>query len=99
MPIRLAHACSAIAEQQRAMRAAPDYAAWQVAASRLDALEGHNDWRTDPLSPDYEYAQIQHQLAALRRWHKQGNFLGGSGVHPPDQGAINRRPTSPPGTR
>ena len=74
MPIRLAHACSAIAEQQRAMRAAPDYAAWQVAASRLDALEGHNDWRTDPLSPDYEYAQIQHQLAALRRWHKQGNW-------------------------
>ncbi|MBK7685249.1 MAG: DUF3336 domain-containing protein, partial [Rhodocyclaceae bacterium] len=43
-----------------------DYASWRVHATQLDAMQGVDVWKTDAVSPFYEYELIQQRLANLR---------------------------------
>ncbi len=60
--------------QRQQLAQAADYASWRELARELDTADGHDAWKADPVSSAYDYKQIQHQLAELRRWHKQGNW-------------------------
>lgn len=56
-----------VRDAQRALEAAPDYAAWQRAALDLDAVLGLDAWRADDDSPHYDAPGLQRQIEAMGR--------------------------------
>ncbi|KAJ9084219.1 Lipase 5, variant 3 [Entomophthora muscae] len=49
------------------MRLATSYERWSTAAAILDQLEGKEDWKKDPISPDYDYELILTRLGQLQK--------------------------------
>ncbi len=61
-----------IRDVRRALDNAVDYDSWHQAAMELDRLEGYDEWRANPESPDYDYELIADRLTLLRRLRGAG---------------------------
>ena len=64
----------AVVKTNKLLDKATNYTAWRTHAVELDAMEGLDVWKTDAVSPFYEYSLIQHRLANLREWRKAGDW-------------------------
>ncbi|KAJ9084224.1 Lipase 5 [Entomophthora muscae] len=56
------------------MRLATSYEQWSTAAAILDQLEGKEDWKQDPISPDYDYELILTRLGQLRKARAEKDY-------------------------
>lgn len=56
------------------MRHAPDYAAWREAALAFDQASGHEDWKHEDESPDYDWRLIRDRLALIRQCRADGQI-------------------------
>lgn len=63
-----------IAAQKKLMAKALDFATWRAHAVELDALEGMDAWKSDAVSPHYQYTLIQQRLANLKKWRAAGDW-------------------------
>lgn len=62
-----------IAARLRELGSAPDYATWRAAALELDALEGADAWKQDPMSEDYDYLLIRERQIVMRDLRRAGD--------------------------
>lgn len=56
------------------MRMATSYEQWSTAAAILDQLEGKEEWKQDPISPDYDYELIIARLGQLRKARAEKDY-------------------------
>ncbi|KAL1919537.1 uncharacterized protein VTP21DRAFT_2230 [Calcarisporiella thermophila] len=61
-------------QYRSAMESATTYKEWAEAAMKLDELQGLNQWKLDPVSPDYDYELIQNRLSQLRKAREKGDL-------------------------
>ncbi|MBK9623429.1 MAG: DUF3336 domain-containing protein [Rhodocyclaceae bacterium] len=64
----------AVVKTNKLLDKSTDYASWRVHATQLDAMQGVDVWKTDAVSPFYEYELIQQRLANLRTARKAGDW-------------------------
>lgn len=57
-----------IHECRQAMRHAGDFATWQAAALAFDEASGHDDWKHEDESPEYDWRLIRGRLAQIRQY-------------------------------
>ncbi|MDX1381259.1 MAG: DUF3336 domain-containing protein, partial [Xanthomonadales bacterium] len=50
-----------------ALAEATSYEEWRKAALVLDHLDGHDKWREDPVSSDYDYKLLASRVKLLRK--------------------------------
>ncbi|KAI9203804.1 acyl transferase/acyl hydrolase/lysophospholipase [Polychytrium aggregatum] len=53
---------------------ATNYEQWAAASLVLDDLEGNEKWKSDPVSPDYDYHLIQERLVSLKKARLSGDI-------------------------
>ncbi|KAI9172961.1 Lipase 5 [Blastocladiella emersonii ATCC 22665] len=56
------------------LSAASSYEQWSAAAATLDAIDGREAWRADPVSPHYDWELVQDRLASLRAAREAGDL-------------------------
>ena len=56
------------------MARAVDYRTWRTQAVELDALEGLEVWKGNPVSPFYQHKLIQQRLINLKNWRKANDW-------------------------
>lgn len=66
---------SSLRDAQRALMHAPDYRTWREAATRLDALEGLDDWKQDEASSLYDWRLVRSRLRQIRACREEGAVL------------------------
>lgn len=54
-------------------KSATTFRKWYDALAELDELLGSNAWKTDPLSPDYDYQQVELNLQEMRQARLNGD--------------------------
>jgi predicted acylesterase/phospholipase RssA len=54
-----------------ALAEATNYDEWRKAALVLDHLDGHDTWREDPVSPDYDHKLLASRVKLLRRMRRR----------------------------
>lgn len=52
---------------------APDYRTWRQVALELDRLQGHDAWKADETSDDYDYLLIKDRLAQMRALRRRAD--------------------------
>jgi len=57
-----------------ALAQASNYTEWYDAALALDQLEGKDEWRDEPESPDYDYNLLASRVKLLRRLRHRNDF-------------------------
>ncbi|MBF0237105.1 MAG: DUF3336 domain-containing protein [SAR324 cluster bacterium] len=63
-----------IEDCKNALRSATTYREWRAIALELDHLEGHEEWKLNKESDDYNYKLIEKRLAQLRK-HREENDI------------------------
>lgn len=56
------------------MKQATTYDEWLTHAHEHDRLAGHEEWRNEPSSDDYDFDQVRKQLTLLREARASGNL-------------------------
>lgn len=56
------------------MEHASTFEEWTEAAAQLDRLKGHEEWKMDPVSPDYDFELIQTRLEQFRVAREMGDL-------------------------
>ncbi len=63
-----------VIRQEKALDKSIDYQSWRTHAVELDAMEGMEAWKSDPVSPFFQHELIEQRLVNLRTWRKAGDW-------------------------
>jgi predicted acylesterase/phospholipase RssA len=64
----------AVKKQKRSLASATNYAEWLVAASELDKLDGHDQWRLKEESEDYDFRLLKSRVGILQKLRKRKDY-------------------------